>query len=207
MTTPPEKIPELAADAVIQDVLKLPNDPASLRHWAGQYLIGAVEVWLLVPFIFKLRFGEVGPLGWGTSVFLSVYCILSAIGLLFRYKPEYHTKVALKGDWKDRVGAFWLVACVFGPFFSWVLVNVVPITASTWQGVYWLRVFLAAGLPLLTALPLFRYVRGKAALVSLPMLVIVTLIPVSTAFNSVQDLREGPRDGTLVHTARVLAQR
>ena len=57
---------------------------------------------------------------------------------------------------------------------------------------YSLRVLLAAAVPIILALPLTRYVRGKATWVALPLLVIVTLLPVSSAMNVSLDLWEGP---------------
>ncbi len=142
--------------------------------------------------MFYLRFGEVDALGWGITVFFVVYCIVTAIGLYFGPRTEFHTRVPLRGDWLDKIGAFWLVACVFGPFFGWVIASVVPITLDSWRIVYGLQVFLAAGLPLITALPLTRYVRGKAALIALPLLIIITLLPIWTAADSGRDLINGP---------------
>jgi hypothetical protein len=169
---------------------------------AGQFALGAVQSAVFIPLIFKFRFGVVGDMGWGTTVFFVAYCLLAAVGLFFGPRTEFHTTVTPRGDWRDKVGGFWLVACTFGPFLGWVATNVLPVTADSWRWVYGLRVFLAAGLPLITAIPLTRYVRGKAAWVSLPMLILITLLPVSSAFSVSRDLRDGARQGLLVHTGR-----
>lgn len=168
------------------------SDEASRKRTIQHLLLAAVASAVLVPVLFYLRFGEVGPLGWGTTIFFVVYCLLAAVGLYFLPKTEYHTPVALKGDWVDRLGAFWLVSCAFGPFFGWILTSTLPLTAISWRWVYGLRVLLAAGLPLITALPLTRYLRGKAVLVALPILLIVTLLPIWSAVNVSRDLWEGP---------------
>ena len=186
------------------------TDEASRRRVIRQCLIGAVEAVVLVPCLFYLRFGRVGPLGWGATVFFSTYLLLTAIGLYFRPRTEYHSPVALRGDWKDRVGAFWLMGCAFGPFFGWLLTSgVFPLTQSSWQWLYGLRVFLAAAVPILLALPLTRYVRGKSAWIALPLLIGVTLLPVSSAMNVTLDLWEGPvatQSGLyLKHTERNIA--
>src|SRR6201999_2194471 len=95
--------------------------------------------------------------------------------------------------WLDRIGAFWLVGCAFGPFFGWLVIEAWrPLTTESWYWLYFLRAFLAAGLPVLLALPLLRYARGKSRMVGLPLLLIITLLPVSTAIGSIQDLLEGP---------------
>ena len=188
-------------------------DESSRRRVIQQCLLGAVEATVLVPLLFYLRFGRVGPLGWGTTVFFVVYLLLTATALYFRPRTDFHSPVPLRGDWLDRVGAFWLVGCAFGPFFGWIVTSgIFSITQSSWQWLYAARVFLAAVVPILLALPLTRYVRGKSTLIALPLLVIVTLLPVSTAMNVSLDLWEGPiANGTtepsnlyLVHTKRVL---
>ena len=151
-------------------------------------------VWsvVLVPLIFYLRFGFVGPLGWGTTVFFAAYCLLAAVGLRFLVRPEYHTPVALRNDWVDRVGAFWLVACAFGPLFGWALASAFELSAENWRWLYWGRVGLSVGLPVLTALPLLRYVRGRGAPLMLALLLGVTALPVWSAWATLRDLRSGP---------------
>jgi hypothetical protein len=192
-------------------------DPAqvSWTRVAAQYLLGALESAVLVPALFRLRFGEVGPVGWGMTAFFVTYCLLAAVGLFFQPRTEFHTRVPLRGDWLDHVGAFWLVACAFGPFLGWIATSALPITAESWRWVYGLRVFLAAGLPVITAIPLTRYVRGKAAWVSLPLLIGVTILPTWSAVRVGQDLRDGPQSEAasadapgrqiLPHTGRLLA--
>jgi len=62
-----------------------------------------------------------------------------------------------------------------------------------WQ--YLARCFFAIVLPVITAAPLARYVRGKAALISGPLLLIITLLPVSSCWSVVADLHDGPAEG------------
>jgi MFS family permease len=132
-------------------------------------------------------------LGWGVAVFLVVLQFLAAVGLYFRHRTEFHTSVELRGDWVDRAGAFWLVSCAFGPLLGWIVTSgTIPITATSWQWLYGLRAFLAAGIPGLLALPATRYIRGKSSWVTLPLLLIVTSLPVSTAMGVSLDLWKGP---------------
>lgn len=162
--------------------------PGAILNW----LSAIVPVTVLIPMVFYGRFGTVGPLGWGLTVFFDVYCLLWALGLYFQPRTEYHTPVKLRGDWLDRAGAFWLVSCAFGPLFGWAVTEAWPLTAGSWHWLYGLRVFLAAGLPIVLALPLLRYTRGKSSMVALPLLLVITLLPVSTALGPIQDLLEGP---------------
>lgn len=157
-----------------------------------QWLLGAAESLVLIPLLFYLRFGEVGGLGWGTTVFFVAYCLLAAVGLYYQPQTEYHTPVQLRGDWVDRVGAFWLASCTFGPLFGWIITSAFPITVDSWRWLYGLRALLAIGLPLITALPLTRYLRGKAIWVAMPLLIILTLLPIWSAVDVGRDLWAGP---------------
>lgn len=209
------------AEAVARTFFRTGTDLASLKRDVRRWLMGVIWSAILIPLIFYLRFGEVGPLGWGATVFFSAYCLLSAVGLHYLVRPEYHTPVALKNDWLDRVGASWLLTCAFGPFFGWVLTSALALTAGNWRWLYWGRVILSVGLPVLTALPLLRYVRGRGAPLMLALLLGVTALPVWSAWWTLRDLWSGPvgslteratpagrtdRGSYLPHTRRVLEE-
>ena len=189
---PKSPSPKDTADTVARSFFGVEAHPASRSSAARQMLVSTVFAAVLTPALFLLRFGEVGPLGWGLTVFFVMYCVLAAVGLYFGPRPEYHSRVPLRNDWLDKIGAFWLMACVFGPFFGWVVAAIVPITPDSWRVVYGVRVCLAAGLPLITMLPLTRYARGKAALIALPMLIGITLLALWTAVDAGRDLVAGP---------------
>ena len=211
---PHRDTPQEVADKIAKSFFGV-TDRLSRQAAIRQCLLAAGVYAVVIPLVFYLRFGYVGPLGWGTTVFFIVYFLLSAIGLYFRPLTEYHSPVKLRRDWLDRVGAFWLVGCTFGPFFGWIATTgTFPITLSSWRWLYGLRVILAAVVPILLALPLTRYIRGKSTWVALPLLICVTLLPISTAMNVAMDLWEGPivrqvrstggPDLLLQHTGRVL---
>jgi len=187
----PKKTPQETA-ATMARVFGGVTDDQSRRGAIKENLSGIPSITVLIPFIFYLQFGIIGSLGWGLTVFFDAYCLLWALGLFFLPRTEYHSPVRVRGDWLDRIGAFWLVGCVFGPFVGWVVFQLWPMTPTSWHWGYGLRAFLAAGLPVLLALPLLRYARGKSSLVALPLLLVITLLPVSTAIGSIRDLFEGP---------------
>ncbi len=155
-------------------------------------LLGAGQSMLLIPMLFFWRFGEVGGVGWGTTLFFIGYCLLAALGLYFQPHTAYHAPTQGQFDWADRVGAFWLVSCVFGPLAGWLLTAVFPLTVDSWRWLYGLRFLLAAAIPLLTALPLTRYLQGRAAWVALPLLLVITSLPIGSVVNVSKDLWSGP---------------
>jgi hypothetical protein len=209
-----DKTPQQVHDEVAETYFGVTDD-VSRRRVIGQCLAGAGQAAVLVPALFYLRFGYIGPLGWGTTVFFVAYLLVTAIALYFRPRTEYHSPVRLRGDWLDRIGAFWLVGCVFGPLFGWIITSgALPITQHSWRWFFGLRVFLGAAIPVLLALPLTRYVRGRSALIALPLLICITLLAASSAMNASRDLWDGPISGQewstgrpflyLRHTGRVL---
>lgn len=189
------------AEAVARFFFRTGSDPASLKADIRRWLMGVIWSATLIPLIFYLRFGKVGPIGWGLTVFFSAYCLLAAVGLYYLVRPEYHTPIALRNDWLDRIGALWLVTCAFGPFFGWVLTSAFILTVNNWWWLYLGRVSLSVAFPVLTALPLLRYVRGRGAPVMLALLLGVTALPVWSAWATLQDLRTGPVDNLIWTTS------
>ena len=92
----------------------------------------------------------------------------------------------------DRIGAFWLVACAFGPFFGWI-VTAIPPTEASWKWQYLGRTFLAVILPVITAVPLVPYARSRAALIAIPLLLVITALPISSCIWVLADLHDGPK--------------
>jgi hypothetical protein len=191
-STPLHATSTQAADVAARTFFRTGSDPASLKRDIRQCLMAAVWSPLLIPPIFYLRFGEVGPLGWGLTVFFSSCFLLTAIGLYFLYRPECHTPAARRNDWLDRLGACWLLTCASGPFFGWMLTSAFLLTEGNWRWLYLGRAILSVGLPVLTALPLLRYVRGRGAPVMLALLLGVTALPVWSGWATLLDLQAGP---------------
>ncbi len=189
--SPPGKTPEEIADQTASAYFGVSADAASRQRAIRQLLLGALACALIIPVLFYLGFKEVGGIGWGTTIFFVVYCLLAAIALYFRPLTEYHTPIQLRGNWADRLGAFWLVSCVFGPFLGWVITSAFSITPDSWRWLYSLRLIVAAGFPLITALPMVRYLRGKTILVALPILVVVTMLAIWSTVNVGRDLWQG----------------
>jgi MFS family permease len=176
------------------------NDPEANRRSARAFLIGAAQAAVLIPALFYLAFGVIDSFALAFTGFIVVLCLLVALGYSVPDKPQPQTPAAApqthaaaKGGLLDYVGAFWLAACAFGPFFGWlVTASFVPLTEGNWHWRYAARAVLCVGLPILTALPLFRYARGKYWWVVPLLLPCVTALPVWSGVNTLLDLKEGP---------------
>lgn len=149
-------------------------------------------VLVLTPLYFWLRFGELPPLAWGLTIFLCTLCLLIAVGLHFQGRPAYHTALKATGGLSDRLGAFWLLACAFGPLAGWITTSAFPVQENTWRTLYLLRVIFAIALPLLTALPLVRYALGSPKRLALLILIGVTLLASLAGWLNLFDLLSGP---------------
>ena len=189
---PENKTPEEISNLIAKKFFGVGPEPADRKKTVLQLLIAALVCAVLIPAMFLVKFGSIDGLGWGVTIFFVAYCLLAAVGLYFGPRRKFHSPVRLRGDWIDSIGAFWLVSCAFGPFFSYVVAALAPITQASWRWVYGLRFILGAGLPLLTALPLLRYVRGKSAWIALPILVGVTLLATWSVASVGRDLWAGP---------------
>jgi hypothetical protein len=173
------------------------SDAAGNRRSARAFLIAAAQAAVFVPAIFYLRFGEINAYALSFTAFLVVLCLLVALGYSIPDKragvrPEPQTPAAKVGLF-GRVGAFWLLACAFGPFFGWlVTAPAFPVTEGNWWWRYVARAALSVGLPVLTALPLFAYARGKYWHIALLLLFGVTSLAAWSGANTLRDLSEGP---------------
>jgi hypothetical protein len=158
-----------------------------------QILVGALWAALLLPAITYLQVGSIGLMGWVLIAGFEIFLLLVALGFYLAYRPEYHTKVEMRGDWLDKVGAAWLFVIAFGPMFGWAVTSsVFNVTLASWRWQYGIRAALSIALPVLTMLPLLRYARGKAAMIALPLLIGLTALAALSGSWTMRDLLDGP---------------
>lgn len=162
------------------------------RQLVKRFLLGAGWSAIITPALFYLRFGTINWFSISFTIFLVVLNLLFALGFYFQNRTEFHTRVPMEGSLADRIGAFWLVACAFGPFFGWIITAFSP-TLSSWKWQYLARAFLAVVVPVITAVPLVPYARGKAALIAIPLLLFITALPISSCLWVLADLHDGPQ--------------
>lgn len=177
-------------ERILADYFKVASIKSDNRQLVNRFLLGALWLVVLTPLLFYLKFGTVGWFAIGFTIFLVVLCLLFAVGFFLQTKTEYQTRVPMEGSIADRIGACWLVACAFGPFFGWIITAFPPTTGS-WKWQYMARAFLSVILPVITAVPLVPYVRGKAALIAIPLLLVITALPILSCWWVLADLNDG----------------
>jgi hypothetical protein len=179
-------------ERILARYFNVPSIKGDNRQIVKRFLLGAVWAAILTPLLFYLKFGTINWFSISFAIFLVALCLLFALGFHFQTKTEYHTNVPLEGNLADRIGAFWLVACAFGPFIGWIITSFSP-SESSWKWQYLARAFLAVILPLITAVPLVPYVRGRATLIAVPLLILITALPVLSCYWVLADLNDGPQ--------------
>jgi len=162
------------------------------RALVKRFLLGAIWAAIVTPLLFYLRFGTINWFSVSFTIFLVGLCSLFALGFYFQTRTDYHTEVPLTGGLADRIGAFWMVACAFGPFFGWII-TAVGLTENSWKWQYLARAFLAVVLPIITAIPLVPYARGKASLIAIPLLLLITALPIASGLWVLADMHDGPQ--------------
>jgi len=155
------------------------------------FLIAAAQAAVLIPILFYLQFGKVDAFALSFTAFVVVLCLLVALGFSVPDKASQTHADASAGA-LGRVGSFWLAACAFGPFFGWLVTEGFTLTEANWRWRYVVRLLLCAGLPVVCALPLLRYARGRRWHVALLLLLGVTSLAAWSGLNTLLDLREGP---------------
>jgi hypothetical protein len=161
---------------------------AQLPFWYG---VAAIAV--LFPAMFWFRFGD---LRFGIAVAGFLLLLVLAVQFLPKLDRKYGAEQAalkVKPRVLDRLAVVWLLAVPFAPFLAWVIGSLATVNVRTWRWVLGAEAFLCVALPLTCALPLLRYVRGRAAPYSLLILFLGTGFPVSIGWSSAADFVRGPK--------------
>ncbi|HJZ82568.1 MAG TPA: hypothetical protein VKD91_19545 [Pyrinomonadaceae bacterium] len=190
---------ESERERILASYFKVASIKGDNWQLSKQFLLGAVWAAIATPLLFYLRFGSISWFSISFTIFLVVLCLLFALGFYVQTKSAYHTSVPMERSLADRIGAFWLVACAFGPLFGWII-TAVGLTENTWKWQYGARAFLAIIVPVITAVPLIPYARGKAALIAVPLLLIITALPVSSCLWVLADMHDGPATVSFEYT-------
>lgn len=158
-------------------------------------LWGAFHAAWSLPAIFFLRFGHLDAYAAGFTVAGVALCLLMAVGFYFADRRDVHATRAATSGFLDRLGSLWLLACFFCPLLNWLLreLTASSLSAESWRRIFWIRVLVTAIPPLVCAASLVRYVEGKAARLQIPLLLVVTALPLSTTYWMLRDLRAGAR--------------
>ena len=168
-------------------------------------LIGVIVLSTGIPALFYLSYGEVGPIGFGLTVFL--VCATALLGL-GRYANDRNSAyspasaIIIRCDWLDKVTFAGLVFFFLGPFVGLFVSSSTawPPTETSWRWQYGIRVLLAMVIPLITAvLILVFHVVRRALLVYIPVVLLVAALPVWSGVRPLMDLYGGPQKEIIRH--------
>ncbi len=137
--------------------------------------------WLLTDFPFACAItGFLLLLGLGVSILPGK----------FKESSAENTTVKQMGRFGKILLFIWFFSPV-GALIGWILTDLIDITLSNWRTLFAIRATFVL-VPLICALPLFRYVRGRTKYVGLAIIACWTALPVLTGLQSAVDLLRGP---------------
>jgi len=116
----------------------------------------------------------------GFAIGLTAFLLLIVFGLRFipalnkKYGAEQE-KLKVKRGAFDWLGAVWLLAIPFAPFLMWVVDSLTVITTQNWKIILGIKAGLCVLIPVVSLLPLIKYVRGKAVPYAVLILTIGTI--------------------------------
>lgn len=167
-------------------------------------LWGAFHAAWGIPALFFLRFGRLDAYAAGFTVAMIALCLLMAVGFLFADRSDVHATRATNGGLLDGLGSLWLLACFFCPLLNWLLreLTASSLSGESWRSIFWIRVLITAGPPLICAASLVRYIEVKAARIQIPLLLVVTALPLSTTYWMLRDLSAGARPVHVLNDGR-----
>lgn len=154
------------------------------------------SLWVLIPrlvasltvssaiilFAFYFTFGELPVFPFAVVIFLDVMVTLVIIGDRFAAQKEPEADQRAVFGILDKIGGFWLFACIFSPLSSWGIANLGKFAANNQQIILIIAGSISLIIPLLTMLPNIRYVNGRSAYIQIPIIIIVTALPMLVGF-------------------------
>ena len=168
--------------------------PGRKRTQAWRTPGGCLSVCGGIALLSYARSGAVAPIGWDLAALLGVALLIPTLANALGRTAAYSEAVTDGPAWVRPVAALWLCACLVGPFVGYALTSTTlwPPTPSSWHGQYQARVLLGIALPVGLALPLgVTLAFSRARWVGVPLALLVTALPVASAWDSMRDLRTG----------------
>ncbi|MEZ5428515.1 MAG: hypothetical protein R2747_19750 [Pyrinomonadaceae bacterium] len=164
------------------------NAEASLWVLLPKVLASLFFSSVMILLRFWQMFGYLSAFAFGFVIFTSALQVLIIVGLRFQNRTDLAVDQPERFNWLDWIGAWWLMACAGGAFFGWLCGNL-AVAFPAWDLTFQLaKVFLTIVLPILTMLPNTRYVSAKTAYIQIPLLIVVTTLPMLVGIGSVWTL-------------------
>jgi hypothetical protein len=165
------------------------GDRPERKEWPPA--VGLLFTAVFIPALFRVMFGVVDGYAIGFTAFLLM--LMLAVEYLPKLADRAEPLPAKKVTRLESIcGGVWGLSIPFAPFLTWVLTNAFDVDRSNWRLLVGTRAFLCVVVPLVTVLPLLRYVRRGNAGLQILVLGIGTAFPVATGAASAADFVAGP---------------
>ncbi len=170
-----------------------PSDAAPARPKPWSLPVAIAMTALFIPGLFWYKFGRVD----GYAVAAAAFLIILQLGLHFGLKRSAqfaHEKPPpyTPGPF-DFLVVVWVVSIPISPFVGWALTNFIDLGVANWRVWLGVRAVLCVVLPIISVLPLLRFLRRPHVGFMLAFLGVGTAFPVVTGIGSAIDVVRGPR--------------
>jgi hypothetical protein len=178
----------------------MPKPPAHPTAIPWRALVTIPLSSAVILFLFRVGLGQFETVGIGVAAFFAL------VQLGFLVVPPLTTRARRDGKLGsvagtpplassrlDALAVVWLLAIPFGPVIGWVATNSFAVTASNWRLLLGIRATVCILVPLLGALSMLRFVRGKTAGLAAAILGVGTVFPMFAGRAAAMDLMNGAR--------------
>ena len=174
-----------------------------IRRTNNTILLGLLVSATFTVFLLWLFYENFGVIN--LSIFCVAFffdCIFISLGL-WRYaqdrksRDESDKASNLRGDWLAIITLVGFLFHYAGPVVGWGLTDLS--TEASWPLLYGTRVILALILPTISAAVMLPFLLRRALLVYVPLVLLMTALPVWSGLNAALDLYEGPRFQIIRH--------
>src|SRR5438270_352493 len=169
-----------------------------IKRTNNKILVGltcSAQLTIFLLWLFYGYFGEINLYIFCLTFFFdAVFIALSLRAYLIdrKSRPAPDETSALRRDWLAIITVVGFVFQYVLPVVGW---GIAPLSVETnWRTIYVVRVLCAVVVPTISGLlMLFFLFRRAALLIYIPLVLLITALPVWSGLNSALDLRDGPR--------------
>ncbi|MDQ6787822.1 MAG: hypothetical protein M3033_13530 [Acidobacteriota bacterium] len=177
-----------------------------IKNPFANFVLGTIIFLSSLLLLFYINFGEINWYAISFATAISTFIILAKAGLYANEKDSRYAPINCNNvgdhDWLDKITLAGIMFYVFGPFFGWFLTGATMFShgEEDWRLQYGIRVCLSIVIPVLTAIViLVFYIKRFAFWVYLPIILIITALPVWSGLNSLLDLIYGAQTQIISH--------
>ena len=177
-----------------------------IKNPIADFVFGTIIFSSSLLLLFYISFGEINWYAISFAIAILTFICLAKFGIYANNNDSRFAPINCNNVedyyWLNKITMAGIMFYVFGPFFGWFLTGATLFLhgEENWRLQYEIRVFLSCVIPALTAgVILVFYIKRFAFWVYLPVILIITGLPVWSGLNSMLDLFYGAQTQIIRH--------